>query len=83
MLKFCLTEQQSWHPQLLQKDKQWEWSDKQEESFQEVKWSLSSSKLLVHFDDQKLIVLACDASSFGIAAVFSHILDDGTEHTIA
>ena len=28
---------------LSQKDKQWEWSDEQEQSFQEVKWSLSSS----------------------------------------
>ena len=68
---------------MLQKDKQWEWSDEQEQSFQEVKRSLSSSTLLVHFDDQKPIVLACDASLFGIGVVLSHILDDGTELPIA
>ena len=64
--------------QLLQKDTQWEWSDKQEQSLEEVKQLLSSPKLLVHFDDQKPIVLACDASPFGIGAVLSHILDDGS-----
>ena len=69
--------------QLLQKDTQWEWSDKQEQSLEEVKQLLSSPKLLVHFDDQKPIVLACDASPFGIGAVLSHILDDGTERPIA
>ena len=69
--------------QLLQKDKQWEWSDEQERSFQEVKRSLSSSTLLVHFDDQKPIVLACDSSPFGIGAVLSHILYDDTERPIA
>ena len=68
---------------MLQKDTQWEWSDNQEQSLEEVKQLLSSPKLLVHFDDQKPIVLACDASPFGIGAVFSHILDDGTQRPIA
>ena len=39
--------------------------------------------MLVHFDDQKPIVLACDASPFDISAVLSHILEDGTEHPVA
>ena len=69
--------------QLLQRDKNWEWSDQQEQSFQEVKQLLSSPNLLVHFDDQKPIILACDASPFGIGAVLSHILEDGTEHPVA
>ena len=57
--------------------------DQQEQSFQEVKQLLSSPNLLVHFDDQKPIVLACDASPFGVGAVLSHILEDGTEHPVA
>ena len=47
--------------QLLQKDTQWGWSDNHEQSLEEVKQLLSSPKLLVRFDDQKPIVLACDA----------------------
>ena len=69
--------------QLLRQDKQWEWSDQEEKSFQEMKQLLSSPNLLVHFDDQKPIVVACDASPFGIGAVLSHILEDGTEHPVA
>ena len=69
--------------QLLRKDTQWEWSDKHEQSVDEVKQLLSSPKLLAHFDDQKPIVLACNASPFGMGAILSHILDDGTEHPIA
>ena len=66
--------------QLLRQDKQWEWSDQQEQSYQEVK---QSPNLLVHFDGQKPIVVACDASTFGIGAVLLHILEDGTEHLAA
>ena len=44
---------------------------------------MSSPNLLVHFNDQKPIILACVASPFGIGAVLSHILEDGTEHPVA
>ena len=69
--------------QLLKQDTQWEWLDQQEQSFQEVKQLLSTPSILVHFDDRKPIVVACDASPFGIGAVLSHILEDGTEHPVA
>ena len=39
--------------------------------------------MLVHFDDWKPIVLACDASPFGIGAVLLHILEDGNKHPVA
>ena len=81
MQSFYQTHRQNY--QFLRQDKQWEWSDQQEKSFQEVKQLLSSPNLLVHFDDQKPIVVACDASPFGIGAVLSHILEDGTEHPVA
>ena len=66
--------------QLLKQDAKW---GQQEQSFQEVKQLLSTPNILVHFDDRKPIVVACDASSFGIGAVLSHILEDGTEHPVA
>ena len=68
---------------LLRQDAKWEWLDQQEQSFQEVKQLLSTPNILVHFDDRKPIVVACDASPFGIGAVLSHILEDGTEHPVA
>ena len=38
--------------------------------------------LLIHFDLQKSLVLACDVSPYGVGAVLSHILPDGSEKPI-
>ena len=69
--------------ELLRKDKKWNWTEKQEKCFQSSKKLLQSNKLLVHFDPNKELVLACDASPYGIGAVLSHIMEDGTEKPIA
>ena len=60
---------------LLGKDKKWIWGDKQKEALQ-------ADSLLVHFDPMKPLVLACDASDYGIGAVLSH-MEDGQECPIA
>ena len=39
--------------------------------------------LLVHYNEDLPLVLACDASPQGIGAVLSHIMPDGAEKTIA
>ena len=52
-------------------------------AFQKAKQQLLSSNVLVHCDSILPIVLAGDASAYGVGAVISHIMPDGKEHPIA
>ena len=67
---------------LLKKNCPWIWTTACEESFQESKLLLES-QWLVHYDPLKPLKLATDASAYGIGAVISHILEDGSERPIA
>ena len=44
-------------------------------------WLLVSSDVLVHYSGSQLL-LACDASSYGIGAVLSHQMPDSSEWSI-
>ena len=44
---------------------------------------MMSAEVLIHFDLQKKILLACDASPYGVAVVLSHELEDGSDRPIA
>ena len=68
---------------LLSNHAKWEWGTEEQEAFKKSKDSLRSDCVLVHFDPQKDIVLACDASPYGIGAVLSHKLENGKEKPIA
>lgn len=69
--------------QLLHKQVQWVWTDKERHAFEASKQLLNvSSQTLAHFDPKLQIVLACDASAYGIGAVLSHRLSDGTEKPV-
>ena len=48
-------------------------------SFENSKNLLLSS---IHFDPSKELILACDASSYGVGAILSHKMLDGTERPI-
>ena len=54
-----------------------------EQAFKKAKEELSSSAVLVHYDPNLTITLAGDASAYGIGAVISHTLPDGSERPIA
>ena len=68
---------------LLKKNCKWHWEESQKQAFEEAKIQLASERLLVHYDSEKPLLLACDASPCGIGAVMSHRFEDGSERPIA
>ena len=68
---------------LLQHSTEWKWCAKCEEAFTYAKSMLASDHVLVHYDPSKPLMLSVDASPYGLGAVLSHKLDDGTEKPIA
>ena len=73
------------HPlnQLLKNNAQWRWTPECEAAFRSLKEQLSSSTVLAHYDSSLLLRLACDASSYGVGAVISHVFPDGSERPVA
>ena len=55
--------------QLLKKDKKFEWTDKCEASFQELKKRLISAPILIMPDIKKPFDVYCDASKIGLGCV--------------
>ena len=72
------------HPlyQLLSNKTEWFWSKECEISFLWAKEVLSSEQVLVHYDPQKPLILSVDASPYGIGAVLSHLMEDGSERPV-
>ncbi|CAB4030743.1 Transposon Tf2-9 poly, partial [Paramuricea clavata] len=68
---------------LFKKDVQWKWTSECQKAHDVCKQSLTSDTLLVHYDLNRKLRLACDASSYGLGAVLSHVMDDGHERPIA
>ena len=68
---------------LLQKSHCFSWGKQQQFAFLETKKQLRAENLLTHYDPSNKLLLACDASPYGIGAVLSHCLQDGTDQPIA
>jgi hypothetical protein len=59
----------------------WQWTQEQHQALSaRTKELLQSADLLVHFDPSKPLILATDASDYGVGAVLSHQLPDGSEY---
>ena len=73
------------HPlnNLLRHSTPWNWSQECETAFQQLKQKLASADVLVHYDPNLPLRLACDASAYGVGAVISHVFPSGDEQPIA
>ena len=69
--------------ELLQSGTSWHWGLSQQRAFEASKALLQSSKVLVHYNSRLPLVLSCDASPYGIGAVLSHRMADGSYRPIA
>lgn len=62
--------------ELLSEDVDFEWLSTHEEAFKGLKEVLRSDLALIHYDPKKDLVVAADASSYGIGAVLLHKFPD-------
>lgn len=67
----------------LAKQKDYVWNDECTKAFAWVKNELISPRILAHYDPKEQIVLASDASDYGLSAILSHRYKDNTEKPIA
>ena len=68
---------------LLQKNKQWKWTDECSQAVDSTLQLLTTSNVLTHYDPSLPLRLAADASQYGLGAVISHILPNGDEKPVA
>ena len=68
---------------LLRKNSYWNWTPEAQVAFEKTKQLLTSSSFLTHYDESRELILACDSSPYGVGAVISHVMDDGSEKPIA
>ena len=66
---------------IIRKDTKWFWGTKQQQTFVEIKNSLSSP-LMVHYNPCTYLVVTTDASEYGVGTVVSHTMEDGTDRLI-
>ncbi|XP_041565902.1 uncharacterized protein K02A2.6-like [Drosophila elegans] len=68
--------------QLRRKDVAFFFGPQQQQAFTALKSHIINATQLAHFDEKLPLVLATDASSFGIGVVLSHLQPDGGERPI-
>jgi len=68
--------------QLLQKATKWQWTAEESKAFLASKDLLTSSQLLVHFNPKLKLILACEASAYGLGVVLVHKYPNDSERLI-
>ncbi|XP_055543132.1 uncharacterized protein LOC129728704 [Wyeomyia smithii] len=67
---------------LLKETVELKWTEECEHSFYTVKQQMQSERCLVHYSPELPLLLATDASPYGLGAVLSHVYPDGSERPI-
>jgi len=67
---------------LLKKNVVFKWSRACENAFVKVKKEFCNEKILVPYNPKLPLILATDASPYGVGAILSHMYPDGTERVI-
>ena len=57
--------------ELLQKNVPWEWKNRHKDAFKKLKKLVKESTVLAHYDENKPLLLSCDASPYGVGAVLA------------
>ena len=65
--------------ELLKKDKKWRWTPKCQTALDQIKKALTSDLFLTHYDPKLEIIVASDASSYGVGSCILHKMPDGTK----
>lgn len=68
--------------ELRRKGVRWVWEQRQKDAFQKIKKRLTEAGVLMHYNPEIPVVLATDASEYGLGAVIYHKMKDGTEGSV-
>lgn len=68
---------------LLDRGAPWNWTAKAATAFRAVKQLLVSNSVLTQYCENLPLILACDASPYGIGTVLSHRFLNGSEAPVA
>ena len=68
--------------QLLCKNKQFKWTKECENAFNNIKQIIVSDQVLTSYNPDYEIIVATDASPFGLSGVLSHKMPDGNERPV-
>lgn len=69
--------------ELLRADIKWDWNNKCQENFKKIKEILISDLCLTHYNPKLEIIVAADASQYGIGACIFHRFPDNSLHPIS
>ncbi|XP_042147460.1 uncharacterized protein K02A2.6-like [Ixodes scapularis] len=68
---------------LLDNGHKWRWTTQEAEAFLRAKQLLQSSDVLAHYSVHQPLVMACDASPYGLGVVLSHVDSERREVPVA